>query len=257
VDRSELRATVRNLYDIQKMRIAMGNRAGIKKNGEEQKSKGMMDKTEKAQLHYDIGYMNLVEAEQEMLKGLKKTVEQTEIWRTFLKDVKGCGTLMAAVLISEIDVTKANTVSAVWQFAGLNSGMVFGRKKDGDSVVVTEELIRGDKMKSGYLAPYNPFLKTKLLGVLASCFIKSRSEYSKIYYDYKERLKNSRKQVGGSGKRWCDETDVHRHKAAMRYMMKEFLADYFTNYRKLLGLEVRPRYCEQYLGITHHKENAT
>lgn len=256
MDRDTMRATVRNLYDIQKMRIAMGNRAGVKKDGEEQKGKGRMDKTEKAQLHYDSGYALLLECETEMMKGVKNDVESSEIWTAFLKDVKGVGPLMAAVLMSEIDVTKTDKVSGVWQYAGLNSGMVSGRKMVGGEVVMTDDLIRGDKLKAGYLSPFNTFLRTKLIGVLAPSFLKCRSEYSKFYYDYRERLKNSRNCVNGTDRRWCDESDAHRHEAALRYMVKEFLADYFTAYRNLLGLPVRPRYCEEYLGITHHGKDA-
>ena len=66
-------------------------------------------------------------------------------------------------------------------------------------------------------------------------------------------MKNSRKPVyEGSDRLWCDETAAHLDMDARRYMIKELLSDFYETYRAQEGLEVRPRYSEEYLGRVHH-----
>ncbi len=50
------------------------------------------------------------------------------------------------------------------------------------------------------------------------------------------------------------KTKGHKHKMAVRYMIKEFLADLWTVWRKLEGLPVKGTYAEDVLGIHHHTE---
>jgi hypothetical protein len=59
----------------------------------------------------------------------------------------------------------------------------------------------------------------------------------------------------------CDGTGVdapwgrdnkHRHAAAVRYMVKQFLLELHTQWRLLEGLPVRKPYAEEYLGRTHN-----
>ena len=110
-------------------------------------------------------------------------------------------------------------------------------------------MVRGDKRTKGYLIPYNANLKSKLMGVLASCMLKANSQY-RIYYDsYKNRLMNSEKPVNGDeSKKWKDEGKAHINMAACRYMIKIFLQDLYDVWRKLEGLSVRVPYQEEYLG---------
>ena len=90
---------------------------------------------------------------------------------------------------------------------------------------------------------FNPFLKTKLVGVLAASFLKAGGDYSKIYNDYKHRLE--------SRDDWKEESKGHRHNAALRYMIKMFLADLYNVARPLAGLPVAPTYQEEKLGRKH------
>ena len=39
---------------------------------------------------------------------------------------------------------------------------------------------------------------------------------------------------------WAAKTKGHRHNAAIRYMVKRFLADLYNVWRKLEGLEIHP-----------------
>lgn len=94
--------------------------------------------------------------------------------------------------------------------------------------------------------------------LMGECFIKARTpKYRDIYDNYKERLKNSEKIIGGKviegkeSKMWKDTSDAHRHNAAMRYMVKMFLIDLYAAWRKIEGLEVHAPYHEVKLGIKH------
>lgn len=64
---------------------------------------------------------------------------------------------------------------------------------------------------------FNPFLKTKLVGVLGSVFIKLGGAYREVYDGYKFRLQNRPD---------CSELSKgHIHNRAVRYMIKIFLRD--------------------------------
>jgi hypothetical protein len=50
---------------------------------------------------------------------------------------------------------------------------------------------------------------------------------------------------------WKEAKKAHRHRAAMRYMLKMFLKDLYVAWRKIEGLEVREPYAVEYLGKRH------
>lgn len=106
---------------------------------------------------------------------------------------------------------------------------------------------------------FNPFLKTKLMGVLAASFLKigpDRSPYAKAYYDYKNRMENHVKYgvEHDKDKERPEASKGHRHNMAMRYSVKLFLIDLYKAWRALEGLTVHPPYAEAKLGITHGEE---
>ncbi|MPN12130.1 hypothetical protein SDC9_159442 [bioreactor metagenome] len=113
-------------------------------------------------------------------------------------------------------------------------------------------MIRGDKLTPGFIAPFNTRLRTKMLGVLGSSFLKAKSPYAKFYYDYKNRLKNEDRVIEGRDKKWSETSDLHRHNAAMRFMVKAFIKDLYVAWRTAEGLTVRCPYEEEYLGKKHH-----
>lgn len=250
--RDNVRFLVRTMYSFQKNRIQTSNRLQKRKDGENQ----AIPEGQESQLDAlsVLDMVDILDNAKDLEKKLNKKIEQAvkgiPIYEEFLKTVKGCGPVMSAVLISEIDIEEATTRSKIWQYAGLNPAMVRGKKRKGDETVLTDTMIRGDKLTAGFVAPYNTFLKSKLLGVLADCFIKSKSPYTDYYYNMKERLKNSSNEYK-EGKKWSEETDAHINNAAKRYMVKMFLGDLYEKWRELEGLEVRKGYQEEYLGHVH------
>jgi cell fate (sporulation/competence/biofilm development) regulator YmcA (YheA/YmcA/DUF963 family) len=258
-EKETIRTIVRTLYDFQDMRVRMGNRLKKKKDGSSQENAEDIDLEQDAMPIIIDVWKSCQENEKKLLKALENELKEIPIYRDFLKDVKGCGPLMSGVIISEYDIHKATTVSKLWQFTGLNPGMVYGikgegSKKDGTfKIVKTTELVRGDKRTAGYLSPFNGWLRVKMVGVLAGSFIKSRSPYRKFYDDYKARLEREENTVMHIGKEtaWKNVSTGHRDSAAKRYMIKMFLADLYQAWRTLEGLPVREPYQSEYLGKKH------
>lgn len=92
---------------------------------------------------------------------------------------------------------------------------------------------------------YNPNLKTKLIGVLGTSFLRARdSQYGKIYYDYKNRLQQREDIKNPSA--------AHIHSMAIRYAVKMFLADLWVAWRKLEGLPTTEPYAVAFLGRAPH-----
>jgi hypothetical protein len=251
-----LKLAVNAFYDYQAIRIAMGGRLKIKKDGEDQIIPEEQQETwaisEKDKAVFMEIYDDAVKQEKRIEAWIKRELKDYRIYTEYLKNVKGVGPIMAAVIISEYDIERATTVSKMWQYTGLNPGQVAGKvKKDGE-IITTEDMIRGDRLTVGYLAPFNQWLRTKMCGVLAGSFIKCQSPYALIYYyPYKARLEQEQNTINGSDKKWCDEKAGHRDKAAKRYMIKMFLKDLYVAWRIMEGLEVRKPYQEEYLGHQH------
>lgn len=263
-DRLALRLMVRAREDFQAQRKRMDNRIGRKANGEDQNI------SERAFRPEDLdSFANISEAakqqEKEIEKRLKKLLARFPIYTEWLVNVKGVGTIAAATIISNIDIHKATTVSKIWQYCGLNPGMIRGKKrhenKDGTfRIETTDTLIRGDKLTSGFVSPFNKNMRTALCGVLADGFIKAQAPYAmEHYYPYKERLANSEnmtQEIRKAGSKaesiaWKDAKLGHRDRAAKRKMIKAFLADLYNAWREIEGLPVRPPYQEEYLGHKH------
>lgn len=194
-------------------------------------------------------YLELEDQEKTHFRRLGNILKDYPIYNNFLAGVVGVGPAMAGVIISEIDITKAEYPSSIHKYAGLDvakDGQGRSRRKehledseyvDADGVVQTKKGIT-----------FNPFLKTKLVGVLGSSFIKQspdKCKYRKVYDNYKHRLENMDAHK--------EKSKGHRHNMAVRYMIKIFLIDLYNEWRALEGLPVAPTYTEAKLGKVHGK----
>lgn len=284
-----IRASIRSFYDLQQLRIQNGNRItaafrsklglhssqaedevedaakmlntlrsefkrvtdGVKRITKDFKSDSQL-LTTRAELALLESYERQLEAEAVHEKAIADELSREPIWTEYLINVRGVGPLMAGVMLSEIDIHKCNSISALWKFAGLD---VVTREDDNGELIG-----EGRSMRKAHLVPkqytnrkgevvdtvgitYNPFLKTKMVGVLADVIIKLGGPYKEIYNGYKNRLENHPKHK--------DKTKAHRNAMAKRYMIKMLLADLWTKWRELEGLEVRPPYAEEKLGLKH------
>jgi len=246
-------------YDVQRARISFDQRlaAAAPKDPE---ARIRMETDEEGITYLGTMQGNLDKELDETLKMIKTELKKYPIWIDWLQNVKGVGELMGAVLISSLDIEKPN-VSKWWQYCGLNPGEVFGWVSDGKDAEgrpkwkISETKIRGDKKTPGFRCPYNAWLKTKLLGVLGSSFIKSQSSYALRFY-YPLHMGKEKQKQGLTGRLdneegWKTESDKHRHFAAIRYMMKMFLLEFWMAWREIEGLPVTPSYQEAKLGHKH------
>lgn len=223
-------------------------------------------------------YMQLLKSEQIQIGVIQKEVEAHPMWDRFFKDVKGCGPMMAAVCIAYFDVHKARHVSSFYRYAGLDVVQVYDHDDENGMPVYRGEG-RGRKAehleereyinaKTGQPAikkglTYNPELKSKLLAVLGSSFLKTAKgeKYEKIYRDYRARLANrpdlkAEYTVDSKGNRVeCDKNKVRRHYMANRYMVKAFVRDLWVSWRSYEGYEISEPYEVAKLGNKPHKYN--
>lgn len=156
----------------------------------------------------------------------------------------------------EIAVAKRRYPSSLWRYAGLDIGPD-GRGKSRRTEHLVDQLyvdVNGEeKYKKGL--GYNPFLKTKLMGVLADSFIRAGSAYREYYDSYKDRLEghhvygsdNDGQSIRGVG----HISPARRHIMSKRYMIKMFLKDLYNKWRELEGYHVYPDYQEAKLGHQH------
>lgn len=277
-DRIALRLLVRAREDFQAQRKRMDNRLGVKADGTDQ---NITERQIRVDDMAQLSGISTSAREQEQLieKILKQMLKRFPVWTNYLEAVKGVGTISAAIIISEIDIHKATTVSKIWQYAGLNPSTVCGHKRVAtehpakykpesgevvrrgeDFVIVrTNHQIKADRLTEGFISPFNKRLRVALCGVLADSFIKSQAPYAlEHYYPYKKRLEQSENitnEISKGGKvaqvKWKDAKPIHRDRAAKRKMIKMFLADLYAAWREIEGLEVRAPYQEQYLGHKH------
>lgn len=214
-------------------------------------------------------YESQLAHEEHMGKVIAKIVSQHPLWPAFLEQVRGCGPLMSAVILSEFDIHKAERISQFWSYAGLDvaaDGRGRGRHKE--HLVDQTYTDKDGKEQTKKGIRFNPFLKTKLVGVLASSFLKQPADdckYRKVYDDYKHRLehhtkygvKNDESRKAEAKAKGTKYTPVgHRHNMAMRYCIKIFLQDLWLAWRLIEDLPVTQPYHDAVLGHKHHSEAA-
>ena len=279
-----IRVLVRGAYDIQKLRIQMGNRIvgnykarlGIPP-GTKEKDKLEADKILKEikslfrkitdgivtlDNKVDLGGNVLIadytelclvkeylvfESQEEMhFKRIQEELENFPIWTQYLKHIRGVGPAMAGIIISEFNIEIAKHISSFWKFAGLDvaeDGK--GRSRKEEHLVQKEYIDKTGETKTRLSITFNPLVKTKLTGVLAGVLIRLGNEkYVKVYHDYKHRLENHAV--------YKDTTKLHRHRMAVRYMMKIFLSDLWLAWRELEGLPITEPYAVAKLGMQPH-----
>lgn len=152
--------------------------------------------------------------------------------------VPSIGPITVSYCMSYIDLGKARHASSLWAYCGLD--------KPSHS-----------RYEKGVAGGGNKTLRT-ILYTMADSQVKGRGPYRAVYDNVKHRLEHSEKMVESrdtAGKMvkvaWKDTKPCHRHGAALRAIMKHFLADYWMVGRTLAGLPTSALYPEAILGGTH------
>jgi len=257
-----LRNLVRVFYDVQKNRIAVGNR---------------LTRFYSDDLDYIHGELQALE--KDIKRRIERAVGAHPVWEEWGQHVRGLGPFSLAVLLGEVDIERDDTVSSMWRYCGLHTG-------EG----------RAARRARGRRGGYNPFLKTFMWKVSTS-FVRQRPErsgYRRLYDLFKSRYAETRgsvprkvpldeavgdilaetmgpvragkkvKKEDGTFqklKRYCQEHGIeevpvvwcplHIHEAARRKVAKIFLAHLWEVWRRARGLPTRPPYAVEQLG---HKD---
>jgi len=142
-------------------------------------------------------------------KRLKKLVRETPEWGGFMKNAPGLKEITAAMLLSRVDIHKANTVSALWRYLGY---------------VPT----RGENKVDDYNPGKGTDLKSPLFAALSISLIRKNSPYRERYDAMKKR---------GLG-----------HGQAVYRLIKLWLSHLWDTWRQYEGLETRLAYVNNHLG---------
>jgi len=175
--------------------------------------------------------------------------------------VKGIGPITVAALTVYVDMEKATTPSALWQYVGLDRPSHERYNKNPQQQARREERGPGyygskDKVPTGWGG--NKVLRTVLYTTAESMMKNRECGYRDIYDRTKARLAVSEKIVTSRNTQgklveiaWKDTKPCHRNGAALRAIMKHLLADYWLVGRTIAGLPTRPLYAIAQLGHDH------
>lgn len=294
---SVARFLVESYYDHQRVRLETYNRVraiviqkyGGKKKTKEKFAKEFADKDlskkleklskrksltaeEKAKVLQLKDIMDTTaDLESAFTKAISTEVKQEQIWKEWLKDVKGVGPILGGCLVSWLGYAEqSNTVSQLWAYCGLGVGYYKAECEKGHKYLLSGEPngrtcwtlsegaegVCGAKFKTlervsgevirrmkGYKLGYSPRLKT-LCWKISDSFVKVKGPYRNAYDNAKKYYQN-RKDLKG-------ESKGHIHAMAKRKAVKLFLSHYYAKGREMKGLDVRDPYPIEKQGHKRH-----
>lgn len=215
--------------------------------------------TNETELWFVESYMDILKQEEAAFKRLGKALDRFPFYAEYLSKIRGVGAAMAGVIVSELDPCRAKYPSSFWRYAGLDVVTVEdkethqtrqeGRSRREQHLVQIEYTDRNGETKTRRGLSYNPWLKSKLLAVLAPSFLRAKNaHYTKVYQDYKNRMMQRPELQDNKA------IKAIAHKRALRYMIKIFLIDLHMSWRAHEKLEVTVPYHEAKLGLTHGRD---
>lgn len=202
-DRPELLALILLRDQVQKLRIAEGNRAGSTGSDEERSA---------THTRYAA---QLLSIEEEITESVGAEVRLHPAW-PWLKQIHGVAETSAGLVLGHIDITRCNTVSALWRYAGY--GVVDGKR---------ERPTKGEKLH------YNARLKT-MVWRLIGLQVRLNGPYAVEYRNAKHTYMTTKGPEGR--KEW---TLGHCELAARRKAAKLFLSHLWLVWREAEGLPTR------------------
>jgi len=151
--------------------------------------------------------------------------------------IKGLGPVTISYMMTYVQIDKARHASSLWKYCGYHAAS-------------------HARYEKGVSGGGNKNLRT-VLYTMADSMVKTRSIYRDVYDNEKARLSVSEKITKSRNTQgkliecaWKDTKPCHRHGAALRKMIKHFLADWWFVHRTLDGLPTTPLYVEEKLGHT-------
>lgn len=217
-DTDLLRQLIDARQSVQKVRVAFNNRIKAIERGADEAS----ERDTKMLMKY---HDRLKREERELDEDIKELAQDLPIIERMI-EVKGIGYLLAAKVVSMINIEIDDTVSSLWRYAG------YGVDENGER----DRPIKGEKLK------YNKRLKAACY-LVGTSLLKSRGGSS-----YRETYDKAREYYDANRPDW---TKGHKHNAALRKMTKLWLSHLWLEWRKLKGLSITEPYVQEKLGHTH------
>lgn len=208
-------------------------------------------------------YLAIEREESRQFRLLEPVLEAFPLWVEYLSKQVGVGPAMAGAILTSFDIEEAKYASSFWKIAGLDVVNGEGRSRRAEHLILHHYKDKKGKPAERMGITFDAWLKTKMVGVLATSFLRANSPWRKPYDDYKHRLEtdpNRKKITVNEWKKKNDrgEEDMRQYwppgrinNASKRYMIKMFLADLWEHWRVLEGLPVGPRYDEAKFGHKH------
>lgn len=212
---SNLRMLADDYQQVQKLRVAIGNRIDACRREADEEGITLTLWRER--------YGVLLDIEKGIIGEMRPEIELHPAW-PFLERVRGISHCLGGQLLGLIgDIEDFATISKLWRFA-------VGAPIEGK----VEKPTRGEKLH------YSARLK-KTMYVIGTSFLKSNSPYRTIYNKAKEYYQANR-----------DWTKLRIHYASLRKMEKIFLAHLWLEWRKARGLPISKPYILEQGG--HNRE---
>lgn len=201
-------------------------------------------RTDKASEQTQVHLEQIVVMHEELLalhtKAVEKWVKEHKGDRLIavMLTIPSCGAQTIAYCLAYLEPEKANSASSFWKYAGLHCAS-------------------RDRYEKGVASGGNKRLRTALYRMAESMMKNRACPYRDVYDRTKLRLSVSEKVTTTNltdGKKaekaWKDVAPGHRHGAALRQIMKHFLADLWFVWRDIEDLPTRPLYADEKLGHT-------
>lgn len=303
-----LRKEVKLFYDFQRLRMQANGRTHHKpREDEDLIENGPVPEAKPGQstdiiLHPDdqanleARGAELESVEKAALRDIDNLLDRVPFWTAILgnrdahPEFRGIGPTLGGVILSQIDIRRAGSISALWQYCGM--GTVHGYRckacheyvgdaAHGDLVVEKEGQAPHAQIlppPSDIVHPKRKFPPCELGGKelhFNQMYISGRAQRptkgEKLSYNAFLRtkllgvmgdvmIKNGSDKYRKvyydykarlQNKPW-GKSDAHRHMASKRYMVKIMMSDIWTLWRTFEKLPVKPSYNEAVLGHKHH-----
>jgi hypothetical protein len=278
-DKRKLRNAVRYAYDIQNLRIGGVNRSAMKGGDAppvelDERDKRFLADQAKA----------LKKLEKDAMKEIARHVKPYKVAK-WLKKQKGCGDgVIAGVLVSEFDINRTHNPSQFVAFAGLDVGEdnhaphpEKGQRNGYNSWLRSKclEVLGGGLLKaknehSGTLYREKKHERETRLGPCMLCVGTGKAKKPKVDEDGRVS-----EDAGKGVKCWncVGDTEApgapftpdrapwgkgaaHRHRHALRVMVRQFIIDFWLAWREADGLPTTLPYNEARRGRIHHGQVA-
>ena len=209
-------------------------------------------------------YLGIERQEAQQFRYMGDMLTNIPIYTQYLDAQRGIGPAMAAVLLTSFDINKAHYASQFWALAGLDVAPDgWARSRRAEHLIDRKYTDKNGEIKTRKGTTYDPWLRSKLLGPMAASFMKQASPWRVEYDNYKHRIQSDPNRIKLTVAEWKKRhkagDDLKNlwppgriHRAALRYMVKMFLADFWRTWRALEGLEVTEPYAVGKLGMHPH-----